>query len=449
MSTIQATPQSKRYFTIQFSDSTGLADQLINHLSLLYGVGVACQYEYIHMPMQFPRSWKSPTVHDGLERFYQGCVFGAGLKLPTFVAKGLRLLCNRLALVAKRLPKSKRDGLADFLGVNHIAGRSMLPIAKATKPTRIFLDDILKSKDITSLEQLIAQIDATLNKRDSHFCQFVPRPELYQYLPKLFALINAHPVNGFEQMRLTLNQQYWHMRSLTPLPSPFIVTSNRSALNVAIHVRLGDSLVIDLGSKKVFLHGDVITTSQEQYEQILGSDSSRQAISLADYRHLLMQLFEQFGSDNFSCLLMSDGYARTRRLLSCAISEGVLPLNSKEISQLKRGLDKAEADLQSAFQEYDNVSILLGESNQNLLACIHAFACADVLIYGVGGFSAHVHELFRKNQRSAVTKVDEVDELFFKQIDYLFNGNQAMVEPTVGDRLTHQEDFVALRTLSV
>src|SRR5215469_14344755 len=49
-----------RYFTVTTHDS-GIADKVSWQLRTFYSLGAACGFHYIHTPLTFPRSWRSPT----------------------------------------------------------------------------------------------------------------------------------------------------------------------------------------------------------------------------------------------------------------------------------------------------------------------------------------------------------------------------------------------------
>jgi hypothetical protein len=107
--------------------------------------------------------------------------------------------------------------------------------------------------------------------------------------------------------------------------------------------------------------------------------------------------------------ILSDGYELTyqhllRNLLKRRCS---IILNADG----KRELKKKIRELNTAFDDYKDATVIIGETKQNLMLSIKVLAEADIVVWGCGGFACNTHKLFKNPEKnSLIFKVNEFNE---------------------------------------
>jgi hypothetical protein len=326
------------YFTVR-TTASGISDQLANQLRTLYTVGIMCGYEYAHDPPSFQRSWH-PKVY----------------KLRSALNKAERLLflqCGRPRIPAYRVIATVQHALSRLEGFSAALFHEDLAVARFLGFDRfdylitdkrfstytvidVPFDKILTSRAISDIQQLRAAI-GDLSTSQSVIYAFSAGP-IYPYLPRLRALLAASGGDAENFNFLGFPGRYWEARNRWPvhLPAP------QDKINVVIHIRRGDSIAIDLGSRRICLHGGLMT--DELFEKILENDPGRQ-VDIGEYKDTVNRMFSEFGPDNFACTLISDGYEQTYSLIIKAIHRGLLRPDSQELEKLKAFLRSSDREL--------------------------------------------------------------------------------------------------------
>src|ERR1700730_10951007 len=112
--------RASQYFMVETTEA-GIADQVANQLRILYKVGIACGYEYLHTPLSFRRSWNSKLhsfqeIRYGIEKFL---LLKCGLRIPQY--RLFNAIFNKLiSLLEKGLGAlfKEDETLIHFLGLN-------------------------------------------------------------------------------------------------------------------------------------------------------------------------------------------------------------------------------------------------------------------------------------------------------------------------------------------
>ena len=398
-----------RYFTVQTKES-GIDDKLGYQLRILYKVGIACGYEYLHTPISFRRSWKSKSdwfqkIRYGIEQFL---LLKCGFRIPQYWL--VNAIFNKLISLLDKcfgaLFKAD-DTLTCYLGLDTFDCCITDKPFSAYTIMDIPFEQILETTSITDFAQLNQAIEALTSAHNQVIYRF-SADRIYPYISSLRRLL-VNSGLGCDYRFLNIAEKYWSARHKWPVSLPF----DDEKIKVVIHIRRGDSVVIDLCKRQIFLHGDIVT--REEFEKILERDPGRRTIDICKYWSFLRGIFDEFGEDNFSCILISDGYARTFNILLRAIHGGRLILNRDEWKTLRRLIKSADQELSEVFK-HRNVYPIIGESNMNLCKSIHALACADIVIYRSSGFAAGVHQLFRRREDSVMIPVEGQTDAYFKQI---------------------------------
>lgn len=388
-----------RYFSVETTDS-GLVDKLAYQLRILYHVGMACGYEYVHSPLSFRRSWRSKAsglqrARNQLERLM---FFKWGSRIPAYrlIDKAWNIT-SRVERLLGALFKEER-AFSRFLGLDrfdqYITDKKFQNYTVIDVP----YDRILENNAFTNIHQLRGAIEEFIAPSNPVVYRF-SAGRMYPYIARLKGLLEASGVDTEDYNFLDLSGRYWAARNKWPVS----LVPDNGKINVVIHIRRGDSTVIDLGKRRIYLHGGLVT--REAFERLLDVDPGRQ-VDTREYKLLLDKMFDEFGADNFSCTLISDGYEQTLNLVIKAIYRGHLRLDDQELTNLRRYIMSPDEELLE-LAGHTNAYAIIGESNSNLCKSIHALACADIVLYGSLGFSFGVHKLFSKGQDSIMVGVKD------------------------------------------
>ncbi|MDB5021221.1 MAG: hypothetical protein JWQ28_2348 [Pedobacter sp.] len=396
-----------RYFTVITNDS-GIVDKLAFQMRILYNLGAACGFIYVHTPLAYERSLQSHHFRNITDKIETFLFFNLKLKVPMFIEKIVRQLDRVLSKLDhffnKYIDWRKHDTLNKFLGLDDFNNRVNEKKFSRYSIVDVPLKEIVTNNNITTLEKFKEVLESHIIEAENVIYSFSSE-RIYHHLADLAKILANSRIDVSNYQYLSFSEKYWRVKDRSVLHSPF----QEGKLKVVIHIRRGDSVVVDLGSQKIYVHGDV--TTYDEFQGVLKIDSGREIV-LDEYKPIVRKIFQEFGETNISCVVISDGYELTFRRIVRAISRGQLRLKHDEL-EMVRQLHRSATEEPTELLNYQDVSYIIGETNSNLVKSIHALACADVVIYGSIGFSFGVHKLFRKNMSSVMIDVKN------KHDDYL------------------------------
>jgi hypothetical protein len=387
----------QRYFTVTTSDA-GFADKVEYQLHILYRLGEACGFHYIHTPLTFPRSWHSPThsLTNAKNAIERKLFLDLEMRIP-----GYRLIHGALSKVIGLLDNAigdSGDKLNRFLGLDKITPRITDACFSNFQITDIPVEDILMDGDVKILNDLRAAIDRWCPLTHSKIYRFTMEQISYPSIAKIKNSLMRARVDMDSGNFLRIRNNYWSAREHCPVELPF----DPMKIKVVIHCRLGDWTVIPIGDRSLYVHGSLV--SREQFEKI---DPMAQNTPIGAYEHVMCRMFTEFGPELFSCIFISDGYARTLESIVVALRRKELALTRSEFKLLQNLAKTGDQSLRDAALKL-NAYAVIGESNETLCKAIHAIANADVLVYGNNkGFSYGVHKLFHKGGSSVKISVED------------------------------------------
>lgn len=358
------------FFTIRVG-LAGLGDQL-NQLSYLYALGKALSYTYVHTPFVCPRS--------------------SSLSL-----------CSRLI---RRFSKSigylnTHDRVVKFIGLD----RHDLNINDAYFSGYKIVDVDLEPALSTNTNPTIFQIKKYIDKLEScpqpALYSFTWTPGMYDLIPKLDHLMSTLSTSE-NNIDFDFAARYWQARSSDPIDLPF----DNNKITVAVHIRRGDTACINLNGKIISTLGNVryVNSINE------ATDKWMEQIATYEYYNCIRHLFNRYGEDSFSVVVLSDGYDRTFDIIKHKSNIHNLGLNKHELRQLNKLHHSYEKDDMHIFKQHPNISTIIGESQRKLFHSIHAIACADIVIYGSRSFAIRMHEFRKPNHTSIMINVREYNE---------------------------------------
>jgi hypothetical protein len=194
-----------------------------------------------------------------------------------------------------------------------------------------------------------------------------------------------------------LARKYWERREASPMRDPFGAAEYR----LALHIRQGDSLDIQIAGKCVSLMGGVME-STAAVDEILAVDPNRKPIPVASYSGLLNEILRMLGSQRISICVLSDGFDRTYSVLLHALEKGNPALAGVSRGDISAAVARSQREFRQAFSRCENVSFIIGETMPKLHQSIHAMASADLVVWGHGGFAHFAHTLLRQRERPSV-----------------------------------------------
>ena len=138
-------------------------------------------------------------------------------------------------------------------------------------------------------------------------------------------------------------------------------------------------------------------------------------IAVFEFDNLLQKIFAKYGEDNFSVMIISDGYKRTFDLIKFALKRGEIKLNRSELKQLYQIERNANKEFEF-FSKYSNCTICIGETIGKLFKSIHELVCSDIIITSSGSF-ARLHKFFKPTDHdSIVINANKYDEQTIENI---------------------------------
>jgi hypothetical protein len=393
----------KRYFTVTTHDS-GLADKVSWQLRTFYSLGAACGFHYIHTPLTFPRSWRSPThsLTTAIYAIERKLLLDLRIRIPGYriihgaLSKGISFLSDAVG--------DSGDKLNRFLGFDKITPRITDADFSSLQRVDIPVADILTNSDIKVLNDLQTAIDRCCPITSSRIYRFPVERITPSNIAKVKDLLVQSHADMDSGIFLGIRENYWSARQDRPVELAF----DPEKIKVVIHYRLGDRAFLPMGDTGLYIHGSSIT--RELPEDIMKVDWMGRDTLLSDYENIMCRLFAKFGTDTFSCIFISDGYARTLEYLLPALGRRKLWLSQSELKVVREITKSGDQWLRDTAAKL-NAYPIIGESNETLCKCIDAIASADVLVYGNPGFAYSVHRLFHKGGSSVTIAIeDDLDE---------------------------------------
>jgi hypothetical protein len=388
----------KRYFTITTKEA-GFADKVSYQLHTFYRLGAACGFHYIHTPLAFPRSWHSPThsLRTAKYAIERKLFLNLGMRIPGYrlvhglLSKGIDLLDDVIG--------ESGDKLNRFVGFDKITPCINDAYFSSLKIMDIPVEDLMNA-DVEILNDLRAAIDGCCPITPSKIYRFAVERISYPNIAKIEKFLMQAYVDMESANFLGIRNNYWSARQEWPVKLPF----NPEKIKVVIHYRLGDRTVLPIGQKVLYIHGPLV--SRRPLEEVMKIDPVARQTSVGDYENIMRRLFSEFGKDAFSCIFISDGYARTLESILVALRRRELRLTQTELKLLQEVTRSGDQRLRDAAAKM-NAYPIIGESNETLCKCIHAIASADVLVYGNKGFAYGVHKLFHEDRGSVKISVED------------------------------------------
>jgi hypothetical protein len=325
-----------RLFTVQLGAGSGLGAQLLQ-FEFLYLFGRLLSYKYVHQNFACPRS---------------------SLKLPDFL------------------------GLEKFESHLSNLNSSDQQIIEVNVDDRFIFDH--QRKDIDSIKNYFNG----LHDLDQKIIKFKFMSWNHCKLIKKIVYDQSKIKNVF-QSEVNLPLKYWNQRNIFPVDSHF----KQNKIKIAIHIRKGDTAVVQINQEliscwQVKIQPNLLhLISVDRINSI--DDAWAKHIDINDYYIILKNLFDHFGKENFSIVLISDGYQKSFERIREAAQK--LNLNLEDINQAE-DLYKSGFDI---FSRHSNIYCIIGEEESKLFESIHAVICADVIIYGHGSFVPSIVKYLR------------------------------------------------------
>lgn len=358
------------FFTVRVG-MAGLGDQL-NQLSYLFAIGKALSYTYVHTPFVCPRS-SSVSLYSRLKR-----------RLSHYI----HCLNND-------------DRVVKFIGLDRHDLNIDDTYFHGYQTVDVNLEYVLSGNTNPTISQIKQYIETLVSFRQNVLYSFNWTPQLYDMIPELDHLISNLTESG-ENIGFDFAERYWKARASDPVALPF----DDNKVTIAIHIRRGDTACIRLNGRLIATLGTVrfIDSIRE------ASDQWMEQIDTYEYYDCLTALFNRYGEDTFSVVVLSDGYDRTFKLIRHKSNLYNLHLSSDELIQLNKLKHNYEKEEMQIFKQHLNVSTIIGESERNLFHSIHAIACADIVIYGSRSFAKRMQDFRKPKHTSIMINVREYNE---------------------------------------
>jgi hypothetical protein len=354
------------YFTVRLPYWVGLSDQLC-HLVRLYLIGRALSFTYVHTPLAFPRSYNKSFSEKTVDY--------------------IKYIFNKI----QRRKKFYGDGLARFCGLDHHELNISDDQFKGYRKVQVHLDKYFSETDVCDIASLQAYI-SSLRSYSEPVIFSLNTAGIYAFNAKIdYLLASANIKEEFVLEQLKLAENYWKTRQKKPIRIPFATDK----IKIAIHIRRGDTACFTLGGKIISVFSETVKIVDNMADI---QDPARKPIEAEVFYRLLQNIFSQYGEENFSVIVLSDGYERAFKAISAAINQGIISISHTDLASIKTQISSEFA----LFNKHSNVSLIIGESRAKLFKSIHAIVSADILIMSTGGFAYFPHIFFKKASQRTI-----------------------------------------------
>ncbi len=383
-------------FTIKFVGvNSGLSDMLVRLYSM-YKLGKALSYTYIHTPFICKRSY--PLNY--LERILKKIV-------------GDRIYCN----------------LNKFIGLDKCEMNIFERRFSYFNIIETNIEDILNDPSISNLSNLKSIIETNNSLKEPVIYSFSTTGKFYKFDTQSKIDNLLQDIVSIKDFRDLVTKNYWKARQKWSVYLPFDETKAK----IVVHIRRGDRACINLGERVICLHGHktaIVTNSSNMVEQardLLETENFSRPSTVSEIMLILQKIFDIYGKNYFSVIMLSDGYDRAFKVIKSNINKGQLNLSKSELNQLP----SVERDCHKEFLTFSNnqnIYPIIGESKNNFFQSIHAIASADIVIKSSGGFASVIHKFFKKlDTPPIIIDVEQYEQQNFQQtlnaIGQLINKN--------------------------
>lgn len=386
------------HFTVYTNSGSGLGDQLGTQFARLYGLGKTAGGTFVYSPLYFHRSVK-PRWQKILDkiffsvRYFFLFVCGQGFLSGAVNA----LLLNIEKYVDAVASKSDSPALSSFLGLEQLT--------EATHGNTIngYIDIDIETLILCGTVQNLNDFKAILGKTSEQLqpgtgIAFRWTAKMWSLIPQIDSILTEAGLPADELQQTVFTDTFNDLHS--------IAKNNKSS--IVFHIRCGDSTRISLGARSLIVYDKFIYASEKEMTEILKIDPYRISVPPEQYLHIYQKIAESIDRDKTDVMVISDGYELTysnllRNLLKRKCN---FLLDSHERKILKQYIHSKN----DIFKSFANATVIVGESEENLLQSIKSIAGADILIWGCGGFATNIHRLFKpKDKNTIVSNVNECD----------------------------------------
>ena len=362
----------EKFFTV-IPLNVGIGDQT-DQMSILYALGSACKYKYVHTPLVCERSTLGSLITRKVSKHI------------SFLRKSSNRLIKFLGL----------DRHEVNINDNKFHGYHIV---------NVNLYEILQNNNISNIFDFKKYIDdTTISFSEPIIYSFVWIPKIYPLNAKIQSLIHTARANE-SSLNFKFSEKYWKARETWSVTLPF----DENKIKIAVHLRKGDTACIHLKDK-------IIDSWKLRYISSVNDAKFIQADTLK-YYHVLQKIFTKYGEDKFSVVVLSDGYKRTFRRIRMAMLQGKLSIYDWVELNLIETKYNEEFEI---FAKHSNIHTIIGESEENLLKSIHAVVCADIVITRCSGFAWRMQKFRQADNSAVMIDVSKSNDQLLKSIESIF-----------------------------
>ena len=384
---------SEQYFTIKTYHTSGFGDQLGTQFSRLYTLGRLLQLQYRYSPIVFPRSIE-PIWISKIKRiiFWLRYIIVFSKRANGFFLLISKILERLEVYLDKKISATSDESLSKFIGLPDVADG----LPDDVNYLDVYIDQLI-NEGVNSISQIrdalyarqleyTRQLDSQVAITIFRFCW---SSNTHSYISAIDSIFKKAAVNHEQIAHDYFFKKYWNRRKDENRPA--------SPSNVlVVHIRCGDSTVINLGERKFTINGTRILTDKE-LKEILAIDQNRLPVDLNHYQEIFNEICNQYTSDTFQVYIISDGYQQSyHNFFRCLLQYS----NTVKLSQEEKVVLKAKIKTYNSeflkFSYFKNTRFFIGETKEKLFKSIDALADAKTLIWGSGGFAFYTHTLFKK-----------------------------------------------------
>lgn len=360
-------------------------------------MGNACGLVYVYSPLSFARSHGHSNAFEIVDKCRTSVLLEAPSILTSrFLAPFIRKFSQWLFTLASWLGPSaaaldarllEAIGFKFFelsLSDDRFAQYTILSI----KVDSLFEDSL----SVTQFDAIRLKILSMIDQSEV-IIEFVWTPECYRIIPHFDSVLGCNNMQFVEKLRLVLSGKH---RLGTHGARP----GNETIKKLVSHIRLGDSVSINLGEKFLTVVGDRVSLIENI--PVDGIDPCRMPVKVESFEAILAQSVETISRNQLEIIIISDGYSSSFRLILNAILNGSIKVSRQDLKILCESRKILQSQLDNLILAYSSKSII-GEAHDKLIPSLQEVAMAKILVWGTGGFSLYANKLFGLDPDETIT----------------------------------------------
>src|SRR5579871_3496687 len=237
------------YFTVQTLNNSGIGDQLGTQFSRLYSLASSLGMQYLYSPLYTPRSITPAWMKKTKQFFFRVRCF---IYFHTSNKNIFRLINKAMEKAERAIDSSvkstKDESFAAFAGLKNDSLQRFQSANPGYVAQEIILSVLLDNGLVKNGEDLKNHINKLIRQAGNSaiLFSFNWAENMHQHIDKIDTLLAEMDIKKEEIALPFFSENFWKDKG----------ADTRPANKVVVHIRCGDSTIVDLGTKKLIVNAE-------------------------------------------------------------------------------------------------------------------------------------------------------------------------------------------------